>query len=243
MWGDGVWAIVPIKQAALAKQRLAGALDAGERRALVYAMARDVIDCLDRCENISNIIIVSPDFDLQSLSMPAKAEVLSLAGDDGYNCALEGAARWLKNTRCRAMLVVPADLPAAAPADIERLIAGHKPSPAVTLVPAARDRGTNALMCSPPDVIGFQFGEDSFNRHIAAARTAGIEPHIIAAPSLAHDIDLPGDLARFANRRSNTHTFRYLQTGGLAGRLETMAPTPPGDDPAMRAGAGTRVHP
>ena len=46
-----MWAIVPIKTFERAKQRLADVLSEEERRALMLAMARDVLTCLSRAPN------------------------------------------------------------------------------------------------------------------------------------------------------------------------------------------------
>ena len=93
------------------------------------------------------------------------------------------------------LLILPADLPNLTVADIQALLelAGDRPH-AIIIAPDATETGTNALLLRPPDLIQPSFGPDSYNRHCALARNAGVEPIIFRSPSLAYDIDLPSDL-------------------------------------------------
>ena len=67
-------------------------------------------------------------------------------------------------------------------------------APSVTIVPAHDERGSNAVLCSPPLVMPLRFGDDSFFPHLAAARAIGIEPTIVKLPGIALDIDQPLDI-------------------------------------------------
>jgi 2-phospho-L-lactate guanylyltransferase len=46
----------------------------------------------------------------------------------------------------------------------------------------------------------FAYGPDSFARHVASARAAGLTVRIVTDPSLAFDIDVPEDLAHLESR-------------------------------------------
>ena len=50
MTGPDVWAVVLVKPFRLAKQRLAGVLDAGERSELARVMLEDVLTAVDACD-------------------------------------------------------------------------------------------------------------------------------------------------------------------------------------------------
>ena len=62
-------------------------------------------------------------------------------------------------------------------------------------MPDRHGTGTNALLLAPPDAIVPAFGPGSFDRHVAAARAAGVAAHVERLPSLALDVDTAGDLA------------------------------------------------
>ena len=123
------------------------------------------------------------------------------------------------------MLVVPADVPLITPADIETIVAAHRAAPAVTLVPASRDGGTNGLACSPPAVMPFCFGDNSFRRHVDAARAAGLEPVVRRIERFGDDLDTPADLAIFLKNPSPTKSYAYLNSSGIAKRLSCTAET------------------
>jgi 2-phospho-L-lactate guanylyltransferase len=121
--------------------------------------------------------------------------------------------------------MISGDLPlisGAAVASLTRLIG---PEPLVAIVPDRRGTGTNALLCAPPEAIAPCFGIDSFQRHQAAARRHGIQPHIVESAELALDIDEPVDLHEL--RRWLDHHPVVLPAEmreALAGRA--LAPAP-----------------
>jgi len=140
--------------------------------------------------------------------------------------AVRQAARVLAAERAAGMLVVPADLPSIQRSDIERIALGHGSAPTVTLVGAAKDGGTNALACSPPDLLPICFGDDSFRRHHAAAMALGVVPKIPVLPRFGRDIDRPGDLYAFLEQPSTTRAFAYLTDSGIARRLLELRELP-----------------
>ncbi|MCJ7549608.1 MAG: hypothetical protein MUQ30_07995, partial [Anaerolineae bacterium] len=64
----------------------------------------------------------------------------------------------------------------------------------VVIAPDRRELGTNALLVTPPDLVPFCFGPDSFRQHLAAAEAAGVTPIVFRSPDLAMDVDVPEDL-------------------------------------------------
>jgi 2-phospho-L-lactate guanylyltransferase len=82
----------------------------------------------------------------------------------------------------------------------------------MTFVPSLAEDGTNAILCSPPTIMPFAFGPDSFRRHLEAARGLGLEPRIVRSPGIGLDIDLHGDLQRFMATPSDTRTRKFCLT-------------------------------
>jgi len=91
---------------------------------------------------------------------------------------------------CVALL--PGDCPLLDPRELDRLLTGIPPS-YVAIVPDRHGSGTNALVLAPPAAIGPAFGEGSCERHVAAARGAGVPFAVEELPSLALDLDTPAD--------------------------------------------------
>jgi 2-phospho-L-lactate/phosphoenolpyruvate guanylyltransferase len=216
---SGLWAVVPVKNMADAKQRLGGVLGARERQALFGAMLEDVLGALAASDGLAGILIVTRDPEAQRLAARYGARVLVEAENRGHTSAVSLGAHALTQEGALGMLQLPADIPLVRPEDIAALLQAHGPAPAVTLAPSRDRRGSNGVACSPPDLLPLRFGADSFLPHLQRARALGIEPQILARPGLALDIDTPDDLAAFLAVPSPTRAYAYLAESGIAERL------------------------
>ena len=209
-----VHAVVPVKNLGNAKQRLAGVLDQPARTALFRAMLEDVLEALSGAVSLAGIVLVTRDAEAITLAERYDAECLIEPENRGHTAAVEFAAKALAGRGAGALLQVPGDIPCVTPGEIEAVIAAHATAPAVTIAPSRDHRGSNAVLCSPPDVFPFEFGDDSFYPHLAAARAIGIEPAVVERAGIGLDIDTPGDLEVFLASPSSTRAYRLL--AGLA---------------------------
>ena len=218
-----IGAVLPVKDFGHAKQRLAGFLGAVERRLLSEAMAEDVLETLSQVSELSEIIVVTRDERACELAARHGARVLAEPVNDGQSAAVKRAAGALGRAGVESLLQVPGDVPGASADEIAAVMAAHGSAvdgaAAVTLVPSRDRRGTNCLLCSPPDVLPFAFGHESFGPHCEAARAQGIAPRIMALPGLGLDIDTPDDLRAFMARPAAGRTLDYLRESGIAERL------------------------
>ena len=205
-----VHAVVPVKNLGHAKQRLAGVLGQPERTALFRAMLEDVLEALSSVASLTGIVLVTRDPVAMALAERYGAECLIEPENRGHTAAVELAARVLAQRGAGALLQVPGDIPRVSPEEIEAVIEAHATAPAVTIAPSRDHRGSNAVLCSPPDVFPFRFGDDSFHPHLAAARAIGIEPTVVERTGLGLDIDTPDDLEAFLTFRSSTRAYRLL---------------------------------
>ena len=218
-----IGAVLPVKDTGDAKQRLAGFLTAAKRQRLALAMAEDVLETLSRVPGLSDIVVVTRDAHADALAARYGARVLTEPSNDGQSAAVARAAAALGREGADSLLQVPGDVPGASVAEIETVLAAHESEgsegPAVTLVPSHDRRGTNCVLCSPPGVLPFAFGHDSFGPHCEAARAQGIAPRILPLPGLGLDIDTPDDLRAFIARPAAGRTLDYLRGSGIAARL------------------------
>lgn len=211
---NAIWAVVPVKDTATAKQRLANALPQKLRTALALAMLEDVLAATARARGLSGIMVVTIDETAQQLARRYGATVSTNACRDGHTAAVMGAARSLA-ARGDAMLTLPSDVPLATSAEIERVIDAHRGGGRFVIVPARDERGSNAILAAPGDAVPLRFGEDSFFPHLAAARACGIEPAILPLPGIGLDIDTPDDLAAFLGQPARTHARDLLDRIGV----------------------------
>ena len=222
------WAVVPVKDLERAKRRLAGALDPAARRGLSLAMLADVLDALDATPGLDGAAVVSRDADVVELARRRGLRVIPETGA-GLNAAVAQAADVLSANvlsadvlsaeGCARLLVMPADLPLAAPEEIAAVLAALPEAPGLTLVPDRHGVGTNGFLCSPPNAVAPSFGEDSFARHLEAARNAGIPATVLRLPGLGLDIDTPEDLRAFMETPGATWTHAALRAARSAAPL------------------------
>ena len=186
-------AVLPVKRLPSAKQRLAAGLGGEQRRALAEAMVADVLEAIGAARTIERTIVVSGDPIAQELAAAAGAEVVPDPEDAGHvEAALAGIARAeVEGARC--VVLLPGDCPLLDPRELDSLLTGL-PDRYVGIVPDRHGSGTNALALSPPGAIVPAFGEGSRERHVAAARAAGIPFEVEEVPSLALDLDTPADI-------------------------------------------------
>lgn len=219
-----MWAIVPIKSLESAKRRLANVLTADERRALMLAMARDVLTALARCPALAGVLIVSRTAEADALAQAFGTERFTESPGANLSKALTQAAEYAGDKLgARGVMIVPADVPLISPGEIQEILAGHE---SVTIMPDDERLGTNGLICTPPDAIDFTFDGRSFRPHMEAAGAAGVQPRVIPSPRFALDVDTPDDLASLLERGPGTQTVSFLHKSGIARRL---SPRPPLD--------------
>jgi 2-phospho-L-lactate/phosphoenolpyruvate guanylyltransferase len=226
--GADIWAVVPVKDTASAKTRLAPALPAELRQGLALAMLEDVLAALAEAHGLAGRLLVTIDPAARDLASRYGASCIQNGARDGHTGAVMAAARHLAAEGHGALLTLPGDIPLVTAAEIDRLIAAHLPAPSFTIAPSHDEMGSNAILMSPPEAVPLRFGDDSFRPHLAAARAAGIEPTIVKLPGIALDIDNPVDLAHFSQIGSRTRAGLWLaqNAGALASAGFTPPPTP-----------------
>lgn len=203
-----IWAAVPVKEFAGAKQRLAPILTAARRRALAAAMLEDVLQVLAEAP-VAGIMVNTVDPLATELARRYGARVVTEGAREGHTGAVTAMARILA-AEGHDLLTVPGDIPRVTVAEIAAVIEARRAAPSVTIVPARDERGSNAVLCSPPLVMPLRFGDDSFFPHLAVARAAGIEPTVVKLPGIALDIDQPDDVHAFLQAKPSMQTRALL---------------------------------
>jgi len=214
------WGVLPLTNPDRAKTRLAPALTPEERRRLFREMAEDVLAALAGARGLEGIAVVTRDAWAQTLAGRYGAAVLEECANRGQSPAVSDAVRALAAAGAGAALALPGDIPLVSPEEIDRVLATHGAAPAITMTPAYDGRGTNCLVCSPPDAIRLHFGHDSFGPHKAEARALGIAPRILEGlPGIALDVDTPGDLRILLARGGASRALDWLKGTDIPARL------------------------
>lgn len=189
--GD-VWAIVPARSFHTAKSRLEGELAPPTRRRVAQELLLGVIAALRSHGAVGGVVLATDD---EHVAAECGAERVRLdRPGEPLASIISGAVDEATAAGARYALIVMADLPLIAPADIDAILAGVAPD-RVVLAPDHTGRCTNA-MCMPLTAsmcLAFGTGE-SFARHRAASRDAGWMPVTLLRRGLLRDLDVDGDL-------------------------------------------------
>lgn len=198
----GVVAIVPLRSLTNGKTRLASALSEESRARLTRHMFAHVVDAIVESDTVFRIIVVSPDEDaleyastLDPLVMPLRQPKvlpgLIPALGLGFNAAVEAGAS--------AIVILFADLPLLSGSDVRSLLRRDAP---VIVAPDRHGTGTNALALRIGSKEGdgrrfeFQFGTDSYARHVEEAHKHGLDVSTSMTTGTAFDLDTAEDLRR-----------------------------------------------
>lgn len=218
----GIWAVMPVKELEGAKQRLSPLLAPAERQALARVMIAEVMDALAAARGLAGILVVTLDPWATAEAQRIGARVLTEGAREGHTGSVNAGIRALLAEGRAGMITMPGDIPAATPAEIEAVLAAHpREGRGFTIAPAHDEKGSNAVLLSPPDAVPLRFGDDSYLPHLEAARRCGLAPRIVPCPGIAMDIDHPVDLRLFLAlpQSRGTRTRAFLEESGIAGRL------------------------
>ena len=215
-----MWAVVPVKDMTGAKQRLSPVLSAGERQGLYRAMLSDVRRALSSAPSLDGIAMITNDAEAELMAAEYGATIIPESENGGQTAAVAHGIAELMAREVETIVQIPGDVPLVTPAEIEQVIAAHLPAPAMTIVPARDEQGSNCVICSPPDSVALSFGDNSFFPHLEAARRAGIAPTIVPLAGLGLDIDTAADLEALLARPADTVSHRFLRDSGIEAHFQ-----------------------
>ncbi len=153
-----------------------------------------MILALNESRNVDAVAVVTSSREVAAFAKLLHAMPIMQEADVGMAPALELALQSLQAMQPGRVLMVPGDLPLITAHAVDAIFDAQSSGDHVVLVPDRRREGTNALLCSPPNVIAPCFGAASFARHLSAARAAGIATTVAEIDELALDLDCVEDL-------------------------------------------------
>jgi 2-phospho-L-lactate guanylyltransferase len=190
--------IVPHRGLEHAKTRLAAVLEPAQRAEVAERLLRHVLGAAVATGH--EVVVISPDGELELLVQSVGAR-LTVQHGLGLNSGLREARAVAMGEGVTRLAVVHGDLPELSAEDLTALLgAVGGDAPVIAIAPDGAETGTNGLAMSPPDVIAFQFGANSFAAHRGAAQRSGARTVVIERPGLAFDVDTPADLAAWVAR-------------------------------------------
>ncbi|HYM74990.1 MAG TPA: 2-phospho-L-lactate guanylyltransferase [Candidatus Dormibacteraeota bacterium] len=214
--------LIPIKNTATAKQRLASILDQTARTQLAQAMLHDVLTTLHHWKNRPAVALVTSDPYAVKLAGEYRFEVIPDPDNPGETGAIEMATRVCVERSEESTLVIPADIPLIQAWELEEVLK-HAPAQGTVLVPAGDGRGTNAAFRRPANLFPLRFGNDSFKPHHAAAQATGKPCVVLNLPGIAVDVDNPEDLQRLISLPGETRAQELAREYARVGTGDSQA--------------------
>ena len=188
--------LLPVKNLANAKQRLAAVLDQRARTELAQAMLSDVVAAIVGFAGDEVAFATSVPFALE-LAGRYGFEVIRDEANVSETDAIEMATRACEARGVESTLVIPGDIPLIDAADL-RAIYEASPDAGTVLVPSRDKRGTNAVLRRPASLFPLRFGNDSFMPHLTAAIATNKTCVVLSLAAIGLDIDTPEDLRELA---------------------------------------------
>ena len=206
---ENVIAIVPMKPLSQGKSRLAQSLSAEQRADLVLGMLRRVLLAI-KAASIETVWVVGGDERVRNLTRNLGCDSIEELGKDLNDTLKEAFA--LAFEQGKSALFFAGDLPFLKPADVMSMMHSSRRQGNVTLAPARRDGGTNAIMVPHGVPLQPELGPGSFMKHLTQAARLETSVAINSSMGLGFDLDVVDDL----------ETFQHMEPG----LLERLSTTP-----------------
>lgn len=214
--------LIPVKESANAKQRLAPHFSAAARAELASAFWQDFFDVIAQARGFDAVFVVSSHAAALQRAREFGWQTITETEQHSESASVDFASARCEEIGFTSVLRIPVDLPLIQAADVESIFAEISSTPGAAIIPSADGDGTNALLRTPPTIFRSHFGPDSFRKHCTAAREAGCELLKLRNPRIEVDVDTIEDLralnpAEVRGRR----TLRWLERYGLESRVNT----------------------
>ena len=213
---QNVIAIVPMKPLAQGKSRLALSLTEEQRAGLALGMLRRVILAI-KAASVDTVWVVGGDDRVRAMTRGLGGDSLEELGED-LNDTLKKAFE-LAFDQGKSALYVAGDLPFVKPSDIHSMLQASRSQGNVTLAPARRDGGTNAILVPFGVALQPELGQRSFMKHLTQAARLETSVAINSSQGLGFDLDVVDDL----------ETFQHMEPG----LLERLANEPKLGPPSL----------
>lgn len=182
-----MWAIIPINEFSRSFTRLSSVLDLEQRMELAKNLSSRLIQILLTVDEVEKIVLFTCEKNWPGELQHSKLVLRKDEDKKPLKQKIDSVADWAYGSGAKKMMYLSIDLPLVEKKDITQIIDSHKHG--LTLVQAKKDGGTNALIADLPRKINFQFGADSFRKHLEAAKLEKLKTNIQSTEGLSFDLD------------------------------------------------------
>ena len=190
-----MWAIIPINNFKRSFGRLSPILNQDERIQLAKYLSTRLIHILLELRGIQKVMILTSETNWTETIKHSKLIIHEEKNNKAFKSKIDSAADWACEMGAKQLIYLSIDIPLVEENDIQAMIDSHNDG--LTIVEAKKDGGTNALICELPRRFGFQFGKNSFMKHLKAAELKKVGTNIQCIDGLSFDLDDQDDWEYF----------------------------------------------
>ncbi len=216
---EDLWALVPAKKLAEAKQRLINCLGT-EREAFTIAMFKDVIAALNASEEVSRIVVVTGDPQLAFIAKQQDILVLEENGSIGLNQAIDLGINEIRKLGGRRIAILPTDIPLLTGAEFDRVVRDynhqtHRDQDLIGISSCTERTGTNCLFINTQQSFTLRYGPGSYKLHSNSAEKQEYGPIQLHSITISMDIDEQQDLNALLSYCELNPEFQKTETWNL----------------------------
>jgi len=186
--------IVPFKSAKQ-KSRLAGTLDATQRKLFSIVMLEAVLSAIEHAGLAPACHVVSSDEEALGVARNAGGTAVFEGGNRGVNAAV---SLGMRRARANRYLILPADLPLLSSSDLKQVMALAAQGADMVISPSRLMDGTNLLLFADGREVPLSYDSNSFWGHLGAAASLGYSVAVYTGRGVVLDIDTVADLTLLA---------------------------------------------
>jgi len=188
-----IWAILPVKPLSQSKTRLAHIISPAERAALTQHLIEQTIETLQKSPAINQILVVSRDDLVLDIAQRYHAHTFTESAPYELKTAVTQATKYATLHAVDYILIIPADLPFLQAHEIQNILDKVSSSESCIICPDEKQNGTNALIIPPSINFRFQYGPNSYQKHLVEAKRLNLTIQTITTPGISFDLDTEAD--------------------------------------------------
>ncbi|MGB1253173.1 MAG: 2-phospho-L-lactate guanylyltransferase [Candidatus Promineifilaceae bacterium] len=189
------WIIVPVRPIHKRGSKLKGVLSQNERAELVLSMLKNMLSELAMVSDVDEVLVVSRDEQVIELAEEYSA-LVQRSNPAKLNEAVTSAAKRAWRGGATAIAIFPSNLAKLNSADVAALLT--MPTNAV-LCPDSRFDDTNMIFLRDLRTFKFQFGEESFSKHLAETAKHNEIAQMAFSESFEFALKTPSDWRELRN--------------------------------------------